>query len=79
METQYDFCKVGSILVAYLPMLEVSRIYSIDDRMINECGELVKWESAEEAEPPQCHFVHHKFHMDWPGTEIGPPRYKAGD
>jgi len=22
----------------------------------------------------QCHFVHHKFHMDWPGSEVGPPR-----
>jgi hypothetical protein len=23
---------------------------------------------------PQCHFVHHKSHMDWPGREPGPPR-----
>jgi hypothetical protein len=21
----------------------------------------------------QCHFVHHKFHMKWPGIEPGPP------
>ena len=21
----------------------------------------------------QCHFVHHKSHMDWPGIEPGPP------
>ena len=20
----------------------------------------------------QCHFVHHKSHMDWPGMEAGP-------
>jgi len=25
----------------------------------------------------QCHFVHHKPHMDWPGTETGPPRWQA--
>jgi hypothetical protein len=22
----------------------------------------------------QCHFVHNKSHMDYPGSEIGPPR-----
>jgi hypothetical protein len=27
----------------------------------------------------QCHSVHHKFHMDWPGIEPGPPRWEAGD
>jgi hypothetical protein len=21
-----------------------------------------------------CHFLHHKFHMDWSGTEPGLPR-----
>jgi hypothetical protein len=26
----------------------------------------------------QCHFVHHKSHMDWPGIELGPPRWEAG-
>jgi hypothetical protein len=28
---------------------------------------------------PQCHFVHQKSHMTWPGLEPGPPRYEAGD
>jgi hypothetical protein len=23
----------------------------------------------------QCHFVHHKSRMDWPGGEPGPPRW----
>jgi hypothetical protein len=27
----------------------------------------------------QCHFVHHKSHMDRPGIEPGPPRWKASD
>jgi hypothetical protein len=27
----------------------------------------------------QCHYVHHKSHMTWPGLEPGPPRYEAGD
>jgi hypothetical protein len=27
----------------------------------------------------QCHFVHHKSHMDWPGREPGPPRREASD
>jgi hypothetical protein len=22
----------------------------------------------------ECYFVHHKFHMDWPGTDPGPPQ-----
>jgi hypothetical protein len=26
----------------------------------------------------QCHFVHHKYHMDWPGIEPEPPRWEAG-
>jgi hypothetical protein len=28
---------------------------------------------------PQCHFVHKKSHMIWPGIELGPPRWEAGD
>jgi hypothetical protein len=27
----------------------------------------------------QCHFVHHKSRMDWPGIEPGPPRWEAID
>jgi hypothetical protein len=27
----------------------------------------------------QCHFVHHKSHMDWPGREPRRPQWEAGD
>jgi hypothetical protein len=28
---------------------------------------------------PQCHFVHHKYHMTWPGLKPGPPQWEASD
>jgi hypothetical protein len=27
----------------------------------------------------QCHFVHHKSHVDWPRIVSGPPKLDAGD
>lgn len=27
----------------------------------------------------QCHYLHHKFHMDWAGSETGTQQWQAGD
>jgi hypothetical protein len=52
--------------------------------MMMNVEQSMEWELEGETEVlgenlPQCHFVHHKFHMTWPGLETEPPRWEAGD
>jgi hypothetical protein len=45
-------------------------------QMVKSVAQLVGWELTGETEAlgenlPQCHFIHHKSHMTWPGLESG--------
>jgi hypothetical protein len=43
-----------------------------------------RWNETDSRKPKysknlsQCHFIHLKSHMDWPGIEPGPARWEAG-
>jgi hypothetical protein len=52
------------------------RWYEFGERRWNDIdrGKLKK----SEENLSQCHFVHYKSHMDWPGLVPGPPRLEAG-
>jgi hypothetical protein len=57
----------GIFEVGCLTKASVSRLYSVDGRMINELEQLVELELAGETEvlgenAPQCYFIHN-FHM----------------
>jgi hypothetical protein len=46
--------------------------------------QLVKYELEGETkvrgkDPSHFHFIHHTFYMNWPGIELGPPHWEAGD
>jgi hypothetical protein len=52
--------------------------------MMMSVEQSMEWEVAGEAEVlgenlSQCHFVHQKSDVTWPGLEPGPPRWEASD
>jgi hypothetical protein len=52
--------------------------------VIDEYGAMVEWyicrgNRSTRRKPGQCHFVHHKSHMNWPGREPGPPRWEINN
>jgi hypothetical protein len=63
------------VSTGYLIPLSVSWLHSVDDRIVNKCvrvggvrtGKRIR--STRRKLSPQCHFVHHKFHMTWLGIE----------
>jgi hypothetical protein len=61
----------------YVSILRIPRLYEFGER---------RWNNIDRGKPKnseknlyQCHFVHHKSHMDWPWRETGPPLWEAGD
>jgi hypothetical protein len=56
----------------YQPRMIVDKCGAVDRMRIGR-GTEVLGENL-----PQCHFVHHKSYMTWPGLEPGPPRSQDG-
>jgi hypothetical protein len=74
----------GSLLFGRFPSL-ASRVLSVKQHPYGEkYGALMqwylqgqKWNYSVEI-PFQCHFIHHKSHIEWPGIETGSPLCAVG-
>jgi hypothetical protein len=63
----------------------VTNGHIVHPQMLYGYGER-RWNDIDRGKPnnseknmSQCHFVHHKFHMDWPGREPETVRWEAGE
>ena len=70
------FQQLATLRLRYLTTLSVAITSDIDERMsMIRC-----WNDTDSVKPnysernlAQYHYVHHKSHMDWPGTEAESP------
>jgi hypothetical protein len=62
----------------YLTMLSVSSLYSVDDRMINECGMRIEGENSSTRKVLPQYFLSTTY-PTWLDIEPEPSRWEAGD
>jgi hypothetical protein len=68
-----DLC----VCVLFNNAVKFLRTYNISDSWTDEYGALVEWYYKEkEKNTSKCHTIHHKSHIDRPGTEPRPPQWE---
>jgi hypothetical protein len=84
--TQYYYCCDGGVFISVELQLLTGSFFSpqvINLRAGYTQVNMEQWwndtdrgklEKNSEKNLSQCHFVHHKFHMDYPGCKPGPPQ-----